>query len=472
MSAPTLKDQTLLQVGLSGRPQRCRDADSTGADVPLGTNKQEPFGLDASSGLGTQLKSPTLHSVRRMRNLIAARGEINRRLGAAGGFPFEAYVDPKGYARRDPNIYLAYYCHPMKYLQGEFAYCCPYVPEPTVLIRVKGRVVENGTISSKIIERAILRKLSINLDRHFSDQNYAFRPGRSTQMAILRVREAIRRGLRWALKCDISQFFPTVNREILERQLRHTLADQTLCEFILCANAPRIRSLNWGKFWQRTKGIPQGNILSPFLSNLHLNGFDRACSELEYARYADDILVLGSSREEVVAAREQIKQLLSELGLSLNPEKTFIRDLYKKPLTFLGYQLRGGNVYPPMKAILRFERKLRVRGQEARKLNLMKGFVNRYRIGPVRKLFRRIDRELRPYYPVGATLTGILDRPARVRKGEGSFKELFAGPKGKAAQLTAKKAHLLGQGPVAAAAGEQDADLYACSLAPMEVSHK
>jgi hypothetical protein len=87
----------------------------------------------------------------------------------------------------------------------------------------------------------------------------------------------------------------------------------------------------------------------------------------------------------------------------------------------------------------------------------------------VRKLFRRMDRELRRYYPGNVTLTGILDHTASFSRVLTS--EVLAVPKGKAACVTAKKARF-GQAPIAVAAGEQDSISNACSLAPMEVGHK
>jgi hypothetical protein len=428
-----------------------------------------PLAFDPCRDLGKgRSNAPTIRSVRKMKNLIAARGEINRRSGPAGGFPFWAYVNPAGYALWDPSILSVYDIGPMKWLQEEFLCEYAYEPDSTVPISVKGRIVQSGTIKNRIIERAISRKLNSNADAYFSDRSWAYRPRRSTQMAVLRARDAIRHGSHWALKGDIEHFFPSINRKILERQLRRAFANERLCEMILRANSPISPRLSWIELWERTEGIPQGNALSPFLSNLFLHGFDEACSNLEYQRYADDILVLGRTQGEVVEAQQQIERLLTQLGLRLNPEKTFIRDLYRQPLIFLGFAMRGGNVYPPIKAILKFERKLRVRGQKAHeKINLMKSFVTRYEIGAVRKLFRRIDRELHQWYPTGFTLTGLLECSASARRSRGRSSEVFAGPKGTAAGVTAKKAHL-GQAPVAVAVGEQDSELDLCSLAPME----
>jgi hypothetical protein len=435
--------------------------------VPVGAIETRRSGISLGPRLGGgSLKAPSIHSVRRMKNLLAALGEINRRVRPGHGFPFEAYVSPCEYARWDPNIFSVYDIPPMKYLQEEFVFEFCYEPDPTIPINVKGRIVQSGTIPNRIIERGIGRKLNPNIDVYFSDRSWAYRPGRSTQMAILQVRDAIRAGFHWALKTDIEHFFPNINREILERQLRDTFADQRLCEMILRANSPITDRRSWIELSERTEGIPQGNGLSPILSNIYLHGLDQACNHLNYFRYADDILVLGRTRGAVVEAQQRIERLLAPLELDLNERKTAIRDLYRQPLTFLGYEFRGGNPYPPMKAILRLEEKLRVRGQEAQKVNLMKDFVRRYRIGPVRKLLQRVDRELRRYYPGKITLVGILDHSASFNRVLRC--EVFAVPKGKAACMTAKKARF-GQALIAAAAGEQDSILNACSLAPMEV---
>jgi reverse transcriptase-like protein len=374
---------------------------------------------------------PTLRSVRRMSNLLAARSEINRRPVGVDGFPYEAYVNPRDYARWDPNLLLAYDCDPMVYLQEEFVFCFRYQPDPTEPIKVNGRVVERGTVANRIVDRSVARKLSANLDSYFSDRSWAYRPGRSTETAILEVRRAIRGGAHWALKTDIKHFFPSINRRILELQLRDSIADQRLCEFILGAIAPLILVDPWTQ-WVRTGGLPQGNGLSPFLSNLYLHRLDEACSYFEYFRFADDILALGSSREEVLEVQHFIERLLAQLGLRFNEEKTFIRDVYRGPVVFLGYEIRGGNVYPPKEAIARLRRKLRFREQGARKA-LMMQFVRRFQIGPVRKLFRRLDRELHRLYPPGLTLTGLLDGCRGSSTGEVRSAPVIGFPRGRAA---------------------------------------
>jgi hypothetical protein len=208
------------------------------------------------------------------------------------------------------------------------------------------------------------------------------------------------------VKTDFKQFFRYVDRSILEFQLRTTIPDQALCDALLNTVAPVV--VIYGRSMDRVAGLPEGNGLSPFLANLYLDGLDKACSHLNYYRYADDLLVLGRTREGVQEALDLIQAIAAKLRLKLNAKKTAIIDLYREPVVFLGYELQGGNVWPPQKAIERFEKKLLFRGQEDR-VQLMKGFARRFSIGPVRKLFRRLDRRFAELFPSGVTLVGLLD---------------------------------------------------------------
>ncbi len=125
-------------------------------------------------------------------------------------------------------------------------------------------------------------------------------------------------------------------------------------------------------------------------------------------------------------------------------------NVHQVSVTFLGFEFRGGNVYPPQQAIQRLKEALRVRGNNDR-VNLMRSFVNRFRIGPIRKLLRRIDRDVEKYRPAGLSLTGIFDGVCSV-----SYSEVFEIPRGTAACNPAKKARVIhGQSPVAVAAGGQ-----------------
>ena len=363
----------------------------------------------------------TLKSVRRMKNLIHASKEINPRPVGVDGITRVGYKDQIGTLRWDPNLLnLSPQLNPLQSVQEDLAFGCN--PDAAESFNLDGRNLERGTVSNRIVERAISRRLAPLLDRSFSDGSHAFRPGRSTEDAVLAIRSLIRRGYHWAAKTDIERCFESIDRGILEQQLYEVIADEDLVRAILGAISP----LLWvhGRSLQRQKGLPEGNGLSPILSNIYLQGLDGACADLHYFRYADDVLVLGRTKLDAEDALERLKKLAASLKLKLNRRKTFVRDVHDRPVIFLGYKFCGGNIYPPEKVVEKLKRNLhKFRGQPEHGQEVMKAFVRRFHIGTVRKFFRRLDRRLLHLYPPGQSLTIILGvmrgvRPVLLRQGK------------------------------------------------------
>lgn len=348
----------------------------------------------------------SLRSIRKIKNLKGGLKEINPRPVGVDGMSRVGYKDPIGALRLDPNLlHLSSNLNPLQSLQEDLAFGCN--PDAAESFNLDGRNLERGTVSNRIVEKAIVRRLTPLLDRSFCDCSYAFRPGRSAEDAVLAIRSLIRKGYHWAAKIDFERFFESIDRDILERLLSDVLADDALIRAILGATS----TVLWvrGQSLQRKKGLPEGNGLSPILSNIYLHGLDGACSDLHYFRYADDVLVLGRNKLDAVGALERVKRLAASMKLKLNRRKTFPRDVHYRPLIFLGYKFCGGNIYPPEKAVEKLKRNLqKFRGQPERGQEVMKAFVRRYRIGTVRKFFRRLDRRLLHLYPPGQSLTSIL----------------------------------------------------------------
>jgi hypothetical protein len=358
----------------------------------------------------------TIKSLARMRNIEAARREINRKAVGIDGIEFEAYVDPVGSARWNPDLLaLSPQLELIRDVQDSIRYGC--IPDATVGLTIKSRTIEVGTVANRLAERAIFRKLICDLDPHLSDKSFAYRPKRSPQQAILQVRDAVRRGLTWALKTDFKKFFDHVDRNILRLQLKDTFTDRLLCAGLMNAVSPVL--LIEGQSLRRRNGLPQGNGLSPLLSNVYLNAFDEACSGLAYFRYSDDLLVLTRTREEAEEALRRIWSMALRLRLSLNHEKTIIRNLYRGSVVFPGFEIRGGNIYPSPNAVAKLRNALKFRGQEDRKRQILTAFVRRFAVGRVRKLCRRLDRDLHRKYPAGISLVGLLEehRADRWQKG-------------------------------------------------------
>ena len=101
-----------------------------------------------------------------------------------------------------------------------------------------------------------------------------------------------------------------------------------------------------GVVTETVTGTPQGGVISPLLANIYLHAFDRAWAKRgtgEVVRYADDFVVLCSTRAQAEQAQQMAAAILGELGLALHPDKTAVVDLRqgKKGFDFLGCHLRA-----------------------------------------------------------------------------------------------------------------------------------
>ena len=171
----------------------------------------------------------------------------------------------------------------------------------------------------------------------FSDNSFGYRPGRSGQQAIERVKEYAEAGYEWAVVLDLSKYFDTLNHDRLIRELRKTVKDE-------------------------------GN-LSPLLANIYLNEFD-----MEYARrgvpeirYADDIVLLARSKRAAERLLEgSCAYLEGKLKLKVNREKSRIVSLASNRgnFKFLGFNMGKGrngkfHIYAHKKSKMKFKAKLK-----------------------------------------------------------------------------------------------------------------
>ncbi len=109
-----------------------------------------------------------------------------------------------------------------------------------------------------------------------------------------------------------------------------------------------------GSITARTKGTPQGGVISPLLANIYLHhAFDKWMDEenpaCPFERYADDVVVHCSSKEEAEQMLEKLKARMGAFDLTLHPEKTkivYARNYQrtekhdKESFTFLSYSFQ------------------------------------------------------------------------------------------------------------------------------------
>jgi RNA-directed DNA polymerase len=213
---------------------------------------------------------------------------------------------------------------------------CVYIPKNNSKLRKIGI----PTISDRMIQKSIVSALEPIYEADFLPSNFGYRPGLGTHQAVNSITAAIEQGYRYASKCDLAQFFDTVNHNILLETISQRIDDTQLLELIeslIKAEVYFDHSLH-----VNDAGLCQGSCLSPLLSNIYLHPLDVEVSKIlqsipgHYARYCDDFIVLTNSANEAVAIRNEIDEFLGKrLALSIEPNKSFITHV-NQGVTFLG----------------------------------------------------------------------------------------------------------------------------------------
>jgi RNA-directed DNA polymerase len=210
----------------------------------------------------------------------------------------------------------------------------------------KARILSIPAIRDRVVQGALRLVLEPIFEADFQEGSYGYRPKRSPQDAVQRVAAAIAEGKTTVIDLDLKSYFDNVRHHILLEKivLRVDDADiMRLIKQILKASGKR--------------GVPQGGVISPLFSNIYLNEVDKMLekakektrqepyTKLEYARFADDLVVLinwhPSNKWLVKATQRRIKEEIAMLQVELNEEKSKVVDLTKgESFSFLGYDFR------------------------------------------------------------------------------------------------------------------------------------
>jgi group II intron reverse transcriptase/maturase len=257
------------------------------------------------------------------------------------------------------------------------------------------------TAMDRVIQQAISQKLSVIYEPKFSDSSYGFRPKRSAHMAIDKVVEYLNEGNEWVIDLDIEKFFDTVNHDKLIQVLRLEVNDSTTLNLI--RKYLKAGVMENGVFTETKIGTPQGGPMSPVLSNILLDQFDKEMEKRGrlFVRYADDVNLFVKSEK---AADRVIKSVVSwlerKLFLKVNATKTKITRPTKSK--FLGFTFwkdkEGWKPKPHNESKEKLKRKInkilcRRRATALplavtfKKLNqVIRGWINYFKIGSM-KLF-------------------------------------------------------------------------------------
>jgi len=214
-------------------------------------------------------------------------------------------------------------------------------------------------VLDRLIQQAIAQVLTPIFDPGFSEASYGFRPGRSAQDAVRKVRDYIQEGYRIAVDLDLSKFFDTVNHDVLMHRVARRVQDKRLLRLI--GKYLRAGVVVSGHLQHTPQGVPQGGPLSPLLANILLDDLDK---ELErrghrFVRYADDFIILVKSQRAGERVMQGVQRFLErKLKLRVNADKSQVARTDQAD--FLSFTFRGGNIRWSEKAFREFKRRVKL----------------------------------------------------------------------------------------------------------------
>lgn len=216
----------------------------------------------------------------------------------------------------------------------------------------KKRKLGIPTVGDRIAQMVVKMYLEPLIEPNFHPDSYGYRPEKSAIQALEVARKRCWK-YDWVIDMDIKGFFDNIDHELMMKAVKkHTQEPWILLYVQRWLEAP-IQEVD-GSIEKRTKGTPQGGVISPLLANLFLHyAFDdwmaRNHSGNPFERYADDIVVHCKTEEEAIKLREAIKERLLKCKLELHPEKTkiiYCKDTNRRgnsqheKFDFLGYTFR------------------------------------------------------------------------------------------------------------------------------------
>ena len=195
----------------------------------------------------------------------------------------------------------------------------------------KKRLIFCLPYEDRVIQHAVVNIAAPIWMKIFTADSYANIKGKGTHKAYNAVRRAMKdeAGTRYAAQLDIRKFYPSIDHEIMKNIIRRKIKDRDLLELL-------------DGIIDSAEGLPIGNLLSQYFSNLYLAYIDHWIKETlkvkYYFRYADDMLLLAATKEELHEVVGRIRLYLeTELKLQLKPNYQVFPITEKRGVDFVGY---------------------------------------------------------------------------------------------------------------------------------------
>ena len=211
----------------------------------------------------------------------------------------------------------------------------------------KVRVLSIPAIRDRVVQGALKLILEPIFEADFQAGSYGYRPKRTAHEAVDRVVKAIFEEKTRIIDLDLKAYFDNVQHYLLLEKVAKRVQDDAVMHLL------RMMLKATGK-----KGVPQGGVISPLLSNVYLTEVDRMLeraiattrsgkfTRVQYARFADDLVILIDAHPRndwlVRAVERRLREELAKLRVEVNEDKSRMVDLKRKDggFTFLGFEYR------------------------------------------------------------------------------------------------------------------------------------
>ncbi len=256
-----------------------------------------------------------------------------------------------------------------------------YIPDPMSGFEVaksngEMRQLAQASITSKVVQKIIAEAL---LDAvKLNNKSYAFRKGKGVLKAVNRVKDFLKL-YKHVAKADVDDFFDSINQEKLLIVLQRVIEDKKIIMLIsLFLKNGMMKQNEWR---EKSRGVYQGDVLSPVLSNLYLHSFDQALEAkgVAFVRFADDMVFFAKSEKEAKKNLAIATAYMKALDLNFGEDKSYLASVHDG-FEFLGLRFKDKTIQMDNE---RFQKKLSTLSQKTKKKDLMKSisFINEYLVG-------------------------------------------------------------------------------------------
>lgn len=265
------------------------------------------------------------------------------------------------------------------------------------------------TVEDKVLQTAVSKVLTPIYEQVFYPTSYGFRPGKSQHQAVEKLyREVSYEGMEYIIDADMSNYFGSINhgklREFLDLRIKDGVIRKMIDKWL------KAGVMEDGQISYPLEGTPQGGVISPLLSNIYLHYVldkwfietiqPRLKAKSKLIRFADDFLLLFSSKEDAVRVMKVLPDRMGKYGLTLHPEKTKLVEVNNKDekaertFDFLGFthymskSRKGKNILKRKTS----KKKLKV------SLHRTNEWIRDNRHKPVKELIKELNQKLQGHY--------------------------------------------------------------------------